>query len=338
MDAIRFLCVTIGLSLSCLMASCGSEEVYETQPFSLMELDVSPNLDSEYMAVIGDIQEYTGNADLMPYYAATLEWIYSQKLQGMNIQSVLMTGDVTSNNLPAQYEMFYETTLPLAEIVPYIAFLVKHDYKWNEECEIENRQQTPFSKYTSFKLTDSLVVERFEKHRMENVIVKNYIWGKPYYILSLEFGPRQEVLAWANAYVENHPELNFILLTHEYLSRDGERIARNSYAERQFRNTTCSSPEHLWQNLIRAYDNISWVICGHNGFHAQMFSENDKGRLVPQVLFNLQYQKNGGNGLLQLWEFPQKSDSAIVRIYNTIERCWWMENAQTVEFKFKYRY
>ena len=338
MTGLRFLCWMGLLGCFCILMSCETESSYASPRLSVQSLDLNQNTTSEYIVVIGDVQEYTANMDYMPYYAATVEWIYSQYLNGIDIKCVLQVGDITSNNQEHQYQSFYNATISLAEFLPYVACIGNHDYEWDENLKIQDRDQTYFSQYASFERTEPLIVDRFEAGRMENVIVQNYIGGESYYMLVLEFGPREEVIEWANRYVSSHKDLKFILMTHEYLKNDGARIVSDSYAELQFRNTTYSTPEDIWQNLVKSNNNIAWVICGHNGFYAHVFSENDFGRSVPQLLFNLQYQENGGNGLVELWEFPENQDSAIARIYNTVERQWYMQDGEIVELKFKYKY
>lgn len=338
MTGLRFLCWMGLLGCFCILMSCEAESSYASPRLSVQSLDLNQNTTSEYIVVIGDVQEYTANMDYMPYYTATVEWIYSQYLNGIDIKCVLQVGDITSNNQEHQYQSFYNATISLAELLPYVACIGNHDYEWDENARIQDRNRTHFSSYTSFERTEPLIVEQFETGRMENVIVRNYIGGEPYYLLVLEFGPRKEVIEWANRYVSEHKNLKFILMTHEYLKSSGERIDTGSTAEQQFRNTTFSTPEEVWQNLVKDNDNIAWVLCGHNGFYAHRLSENAAGRSVPQLLFNLQYQENGGNGMVELWAFPPQQDSATVRIYNTIERQWYKKDNEIVEFKFKYKY
>lgn len=333
-----FFSLLVLASMSVTFASCENQEVYKPQPLTLMTLDENPDLSSEYIVVIGDIQEYTANPAWMPYYEATVQWIYSQYMQGMDIKCVLQVGDITSGNHETSYQSFYNVTAQLAEELPYIACIGNHDYTWDANGKIKDRNATFFSRYTTFPLTESLIVDRFEEGRTENVVVENYIGGEPYFILVLEFGPRDEVLEWAERYVQNHKHQKFILMTHEYLARSGERISEGSYAELQFMNTTWSTPEKVWNQLVKENDNIAWVLCGHNGFYAHLITENARGRDVLQMLFNLQYQKNGGDGMIQLWEFPQAQDSATARIYNTISRQWFIQDGKVVELKFKYKY
>lgn len=305
--------------------------VYNVQP----KLDGHLNLDSEYIVVIGDIQEYTHYREYNVYYAETMSWIYSQYHLGAKIKCVLQVGDLTMNNLPAQYDTFYKYTYPVAALLPYIACIGNHDYTWNADAEIVDRNNTLFSQYVSFNSTEKKIVHRFEEGKMENIVVEINIDGSPVYFLVLEFGARSEVVEWAADYVRKNKDKKFVLLTHEFLSSAGERISSNSYAERQIRNSSWSSPEDIWVKLVKNNDNIVCVLCGHNGFSQQLYSKNDSGRMVPQILFNLQYQSNGGDGLVQLWEFPCGKDSVNVEIYNTR----WMEpfvdsNVGSFSFQF----
>lgn len=328
--------------LSCLLiltCSCDSQDE-SMEPVlyrNLLSWDTNLDMNSEYVAVIGDIQEYTSGKGYDWYYGTTMNWIVSQYILGAKIKCVLQTGDLTNSNDKGQYHIFYRYTLPVAEYLPYIACVGNHDYAWNAMSKIDGRNHTLFSEYTSFELTESLIVSRFEEDKMDNIIVKNEIGGMPYYILSLEFGPRKEVLNWADDFVKRHQNYKFILLTHEFLSRAGERISSGSYAELQLKNTSWSSPEEVWQGLVKDNDNIVCVICGHNGFYTHLMSDNANGRAVPQVLFNLQYQENGGNGLLQLWQFPQNSDTVYIGVYNTLLQQWYSgENVERFKFRYKY--
>ena len=291
--------------------------------------------DCDYIIVIGDTQVYTNDIKCYPYYEATMNWIWSQCKHRKNIRCVLHTGDITEHNSPYQYELFYNVTAPTATLVPFVACIGNHDYTWENVNIISDRYSTLFSSYTKFDRTSSEIVNSFEDGRMENIIVKNIINGERIDIISLEFGPRKEVIEWVNAHIKLHPECKYILLTHEYLSAKGERISMDAYSNRQLRNTTTSTPEQLWEQLVYDNNNIVSVLCGHNGFSTHLFSKNSHNRDVPQVLFNLQYQNNGGDGWVQIWEFPLNSDYAKVYVYNTITRQYCLD-IQYCQFKYKF--
>lgn len=317
-----------------LFFSCEKITVYQDP--KLLPEDPVLNSESVYIVVLGDIQEYTSNNHYTSYLEGTMDWLYSQNYYKKNISCVLQNGDVTDSNASYQWDLFKGITEKVAEEVLYIACTGNHDYTWNSKSKIEDRKSTRINEYASFPLTLSNIEERFESDKIENIIVKNEINGERIDILALEFGPRAEVLEWAKDYVSSHSDRKFILMTHEFLSSKGARISTNSYAGSQLLNTTWSSPEDVWQNLVKDNDNIVCVLCGHNGFSAQLYSTNSFGREVPQILFNLQYQENGGDGWIQLWEFPEKSDSVNVSVYNTIRRE--MHPNPATRFKFRYRY
>lgn len=293
------------------------------------------NHNSEYILVLGDVQEYTGNAVYAPYFASTINWIYSQYLHGIKIKYILQTGDITWGNRPRQYKVYQQYTDLITKYIPMIACVGNHDYTYDEKGEIVDRYSSLFTEYITPCAQNWSIASYFEPRRLENIVVSGQLQQMPYDILCLEFGPRSEVIAWANRYVASHRDRKFILLTHEFLTRNGERISKGSYAELQLRNTSYSTPEQLWQKLIKNNDNILCVLCGHNGFMQHLFSKNSTGREVAQMLFNLQYQANGGDGWIQLWEIPADRDSIHVQTYNTIRRTFSSDPVGT--FKFKYR-
>ena len=57
---------------------------------------------------------------------------------------------------------------------------------------------------------------------------------------------------------------------------------------------------------------------------------------VPQILFNLQYQDNGGDGLIQLWESPNNSNVVNISAYDTFNRDWFMTDSTSFSFNFVY--
>lgn len=316
-----------------MLISCKKEPLLE---LNLQPEDQILDKNCEYIAVLGDIQEYTADAKYLSYLHGTMNWIWSQSKYGKNIDCILHVGDVTWHNASHQWERFYDSTKDIADEIPCISCTGNHDYTYDDNGKINDRNSTQINTYASFPLTLERVIASYESGKIENVIISNEIFGERYDILVLEFGPRTEVVEWANRYVSSHKERKFILMTHEFLTRAGERISSNSYAERQLRNTTWSSPEDVWQKLVKDNDNIVCVLCGHNGFSIQLYSKNTAGRDVPQILFNLQYQENGGDGWVQLWEFSERSDSVNVFVYNTIRRALHPDPATS--FKFRYRY
>lgn len=294
----------------------------------------SKECSSSYIAIFGDIQHYT-NANNIDTYRHTIDWLYEMNKNGMDLRCVLHTGDITHNNKDIQWQFFYDSTYELASVVPYISMIGDHDYTW-DSIYINDRYSTLFNDYVKFPLTKQRVISQFEEGRMENVVIENTIHGERFDLLVLEFGPRVEVVEWANQHVKSHPEIKYILLNHEYLEKGGRRRTRNLKCRRLL-NTTYTTPNELWNRLIKGNDNIRCVLCGHvGGLYALTVEENDFGREIPQIQHNIQGSDYRYDNWLMLWEFPADRDSVNVCIYNT-KTGQYYNNNQHCLFKFKYR-
>lgn len=88
---------------------------------------------SNIFLVLGDVQEYTGNAVYAPYFASTINWIYSQYLHGIKIKYILQTGDITWGNRPRQYKVYQQYTDLIAKYIPMIACVGNHDYTYDRK-------------------------------------------------------------------------------------------------------------------------------------------------------------------------------------------------------------
>lgn len=335
------LFVLLGILLMACSKSESSKEIVSYLEKTIeREYDVifdkNLNRESEYFVVFGDIQEYTVNDKTIYYYDRSVDWIINQLNAKAKIVNILEVGDVTWSNTSQQWQLFYNSTKRIAERIPYFVCTGNHDYTWDTSSKIHERTSTLINDYSHFPLSDSKIKAYYFSYSLENYVAQLSDSQKTN-LLVLEFGPREEVVEWANEYVQSHPDEKFIMMTHEWMTRYGERISVGSWAETQFSGySSYSTPEHLWQSLVKPNNNIICVLCGHNGFTGKYFSQNTTGRDVPQILFNLQYQENGGNGYLQLWEFPQGSDSVNIRVYDTINQSWVLLDSTSVSFKYKY--
>lgn len=279
---------------------------------------------SNYIVIIGDIQAYTNNDARLKYLNLSCDWIANQQeLTPGIISCVLQNGDLTEDNSKSQYKNADEAFSHLGETVILIPSTGNHDYKWGGSAgamEITDRNSTGINTLNNLNPLRMLPILEFEPGKLDNIIVPIMVGKRKIYIIALEFGPRKEAVDWATLVVKANPDVDFILMTHEWMTRSGLRIDKGSYADAQFPNLSHSTPEEIWQKLVYPNNNILCVLCGHNGFCKYLFSKNKAGREVCQILFNLQYQENGGDGLVQLWEFPKDKNIINVSVYNTITR------------------
>lgn len=320
--SLQWAYMTCFLSLS--MLSCHADESFLPHDSSTV-----------YMAVFGDIQYLTMNKTDVEVYQKSVDWIQRKRNEGWHFNCILYTGDITSTNLPYQWQHFLNSTSLLAQEIPIIPITGDHDYTW-ENGIIDDRKSTHINEYLQLPTTTSKIVAWYEEGHLENIVVENTIHGQRLDLLVLEFGPREEVVAWADAYVKAHPDHHFILMNHEYLESYGGIRTRNLKCELRLRNTSYLTPEQLWNKLVKCNDNIWCVLCGHVGsLYALTIANNDFGREIPQIEHNIQAEAYRFDNWLMLWEFPADCDSANVFIYNTQTERYFED--KKILFKFKYK-
>lgn len=309
-----FLMNAFSISLACDVKSSFIRERIEAPPN--LDSPVKIDQDDSYIIVFGDLQTYTMGR-YIEYYRHSCEWIRNQYDAGYNIQSILAVGDITQNNTPEQWLSFKTASDTVTSVIPYFVCVGNHDYSWSSS-KIYDRSNTKINTYAHFPLTDEQIVDYYQDGDLANYVAKLNV-QTDLMLLSLEFAPREEVLSWAIDYVGSHTDNVFVLMTHEWLTGKGERIVSGSDSESQLNGySSYTLPEQIWCRLVSRYNNILCIICGHDGFSTKSFTPNDSGRLVPQILFNLQSVANGGNGLIQIWKFDSESFTVRVSIYDTI--------------------
>lgn len=295
------------------------------------------------MIVLPDTQFYTlSDAALAPFHSQT-QWIADNK-DAYNIQMVVHLGDIVENNAqhPVQWTRAHSAMSTLNGVVPYAMATGNHDYGPTGNA---GNRGTLFNDY--FKESDNPLNDRaqggtiggvYESGSLENVYHTFRANDVDYLVLSLEWGPRNGAVAWANGVVAAHPDHRAILITHAYLYTDGVTGARydwDTYGGGQLWNPRRDNPpygtggdtndgQQLWDKLVNEHPNFVLTMNGHvlNGGVGFLTSENGFGHDVHQMLFNAQEQSNGGNGWLRILEFDPDNETIRVRTYSPFLDAW----------------
>lgn len=116
-------------------------------------------------------------------------------------------------------------------------------------------------------------------------------------------------ISWAKSVLSSHSGMPTIVTTHSYLT-----------SSERHRGSTIpggNSGESMWNELIRQYDQIFAVLCGHifnpDGWHRQI-SINNAGRKVYEMLSDYQ---DIGNGWLRILLFDTVAGTLSVTTYST---------------------
>ena len=333
--------------------------VWAQSPKAEPIIPVYPTLQSEgsfSMIMVPDPQSYTKFAANQPLFDLQTAWI-AQNIKPLNIKAALFTGDmveqngkITSKPLPnphngdqtgrQQWEAVSRALSRLDNRLPYVVAQGNHDIGHITATDRHTIAPEYIYPERNIKFEDCLVstCANFEGvHTMENSAYefRTETWGN-LLVITFEFAPRDEVLAWAKQLIESNEYKNHkvIIITHSWLDTAGNRIANEGYTVRPW-----NVPENIWKKLVYKSKNISLILCGHTG-NAPKIAENvantnykptssiriDKaadGRDIPQMMFNSQqgdgdWNGNGGDCWLRILEFKPDGKTISVRTFSPL--------------------
>lgn len=200
--------------------------------------------------------------------------------------------------------------------IPYCIALGNHDMVIGEQGQ---RNTQSFNKYFG---VERLRSKKWYGGSLEGKSENSYYLfepaGKKIMVLCLEFGPRDEVLDWANQLVEKHSDKKVIVVTHSYLNYDDTLVnPTHKYNPHEYFKQT-NDGRQMWEKFVSKHKNIFLVLSGHivdDGL-GKLTSYSIHNTKITQILANYQMLENGGNGRLRLMKFLPAEDKIIVETYS----------------------
>ena len=290
-----------------------------------------PSEKSWTIAVIPDTQYYVRSSKDAPLFTEMTEWLAKNRKK-YNIQMVLHVGDIVDDNNKEQWERAKESMGKLDGKIPYVLAVGNHDLGRNSSDR--STMLNDYFKISDNKLNKKIFGGAFEEGKLENAWYRFSYGGRDYVIFSLEFGPRKEVVEWAEGVAKKHARQSFILVTHEFIDQESTLFSDDGMA-RHTTSKTKNSPygygigkdknvhsgEELWDAFVSKHSNFELVVNGHYKPYARVSPDSNEvkwlselavsrredkypdGRVVHQMLFNGQWAPRGGNGWFRLLEF-----------------------------------
>jgi len=282
--------------------------VPQNQPFTLVLLPDSQCYTAE---ISGGSREI---------FTAQTQWIVNHK-DDSNIVFVLHEGDITDGNSPPEWLNAITSIGLLDGVVPYALAVGNHDgIGSSQSLTACFNQFFPLSRFQNLPTFGGV----FESNRMDNCYHLFSVGGVDWLVLSLEFGPRNVVLAWANQIVTNYPNRRVILLTHTHVYYDN--TLHGSSTNQLWLPTTWYGRENngtdVWEKLIRHHANMAFVFNGHVLGIGRLVGVGDYGNQVFQMLANYQQDALGGGGYLRVAQFFPDQDTMSVKTYSPYLDSW----------------
>jgi len=299
--------------------------IFTAFPFTYADeslwLDEKAPLD-EYaysLALIGDTQYLTSNAISQEKYEKAYyemyDWIV-ENAESKKLKFVMGLGDITNGNGAGEWTLAKKAFAKMDGIVGYSNIRGNHDTGANS-----------FNVAMPYKKHSQIIGGSYEEN-MLNVWYELVVGDVKYIIMCLDYGPTDEVLEWACGVVEDHPEHNVIITTHIYLYDDGTRYtAEDEDAAPKY--GADSTGEEIWDQLVRKYENITAVICGHIMCDDVMVVQDtgDHGNVVTQICVDSSGMDMGGNpkAMVALLHFSEDGRNVQVEFYSTVLKQYYRE-------------
>ena len=263
-------------------------------------------------------------------FDAQTRWIAGERALG-NIAFVLHEGDLVDTDNEGQWSAAARSMQLLDGLVPYVISTGNHDYDYGGDGWTMSRSTLIDSYFPVWKFAALRWFKgTFDPQHIENnyALIDVPGGGGQWLVVSLEFGPRDEVLTWADGIVKQYPDTPAMIVTHAYLYQDGTRYDHTAQNKLQAWNPhgypigakpgAVNDGEEIWQKLVLGNSNIQFVFCGHvlDRGTGRLRSTRPDGTTVNQLLANYQVQDLGGGGYLRVMQFFPAARTVHVRTYS----------------------
>ncbi|WP_197531391.1 lamin tail domain-containing protein [Posidoniimonas corsicana] len=314
------------------------------------------------MVVLPDTQAYVKSSSDTAILNRMTQWI-ADNHEPFGVQFVLHEGDVVNQNSQAtptsgdqsgdqQWQNAKAAMSVLDGVVPYAISPGNHDYGTTNAQD----RSTQYNDY--FSQDDNPLVDPAQGGTLQAVMtpgeLDNAIHaftapdGRQMAILATEWGPRQRAVDWAARALRSpeYADSTAVLLTHAYMFHDETRYDWQRNQDSDPGNNQGGNPysyptsgdtndgEDLWEELVSQNAAFEMVFSGHVGGDGvgYLASEGQPSQTVHQMLFNTQFETNGGNGWLRLIEFLDDGRSVRVRTYSPLHDLQKTDEANAFEF------
>lgn len=289
------------------------------------------------LAVLPDTQYYA--ACRSPHLRQQSEWISSQA-ERRNIAAVLLLGDLTDHNTPAEWDFFRSALEPVTSSLPTFLATGNHDHGDNGSA---NRRGTRLGEYfpAAPPPTAQVLSATLDPGDLENAYYRVKLPRVTLGVLVLEWSPRPRAVKWANAVLAEHASDRVIFVTHAYLYHDSTRYdwaargaaqewSPNAYGTAKVSDAKDPAAEgaydgeRLWRELVSRHAGIFLTLSGHvlGDGTGLARSTGDSRNVVHQVLVNYQMLDEGGLGYLRLVELLPSGRQLRMKTYSPSLRLW----------------
>ncbi|NRF09090.1 Ig-like domain-containing protein [Agrobacterium pusense] len=298
------------------------------------------------IAVFPDTQDYTSNDGIKHLFGDMTQWLVDNR-QSHNIVFMSHVGDITQNNQSSEWDIAESALRKLDGKLPYALLPGNHDQGSSGNAANHSSDQLD-SRFSAAKQEATNAGTFGGAYDQEQAAARNTYStftapdGTKWLSISLEFGPRDDVIRWAGDVIEKFPDHRVMLATHSLTSYAGrqDNLALPLYDEgagydygMRTDQRGANDGEYVARVLLSRYPNIVMTFSGHifgDGAETDI-TYNQYGEPVFQFLVNYQNGvsreitgngiesrgNNGGNGAIRLITIDPDNNRISTETYFT---------------------
>lgn len=292
--------------------------------------------------VLPDTQNYT---EAHQYIFGQMTQFLAANKDSLKLQIVTHVGDVTGSNLLPEWQIVSDAYKALEDAgLPYTLLPGNHDQGVGGTASDHSTNQTQFFDPDRY-FADSQdrphgVYDGEPDSTANNFKTFTAPDGTDWIVLSMEFGPRDDVMRWANDVLTEHSGHRAIVLTHHYTNM-ADIAGPNSgdlYNEGTGKNygmvngaEGMNDGRDIWDQVLSKHGNVSFILSGHVfGDGAEtIIRHGEQGNPVFQMFVNYQNgvakiiqsagiegeDGRGGNGAMRILTVDPDNDQLHTETY-----------------------
>lgn len=287
-------------------------------PIWFTKKETKPDYDYTFVAI--------GDTQTVSYYAPDkFGMIYDyiiDNIKKQKIKFVFGLGDITEKNTLAEWDRNMPHIRKLNGVVPYSLVRGNHDGKTNYNNYVKPNTYG----FDVDGTYDETALNTYRTFTVNNI---------KYLFLTLDYGPEDEVLEWANNVISKYPKHNVIITTHAYLFRDGSTLDISDAAQGGWVPTNdggANNGDDIWNKLVSKHKNIVLVMSGHEPSDTVVATKTKGagGTYVTQLLIDPQDTDRtcGVSGLVALLHFSNNGTKVSIEYYSTIRNKYYKSENQ----------
>lgn len=271
------------------------------------------------IVLIPDAQSYANQPDLNHIYGIMTMWINNI---ADDVKFVIQQGDITQLNDAAQWNIAAGAyNLLEGRKIPFSYCAGNHDMGRHGNSRNTTNMNTylPASRYNRYDWYGGT----FEPNTVDNTWQTFSRGDYKFLVLSLEYLPRNKVLAWANTVIADHPNHNVIINTHSYLGAGN--TLNTGIPQEELNGTGDETPNNgkaIWEKLVSKHKNCLFVFSGHvlGDGAGYLVSNGEKGNKVYQFIANYQGGVDGSqesrNGMIRIVDLDPENKRFSIQTYS----------------------